>query len=1186
MSNSEKDKQDDSDDLTLDFGSIFGKKKDSSKEKKESKNLEKEVAEEEKAQYYLDEEEPAKKEHKKEHHKKESSEEAKKEEKKDDDEVAIDFGKIKSFFKTKSEKKKPEHEKETKEDEVEFDFGKIKDGAKNFFSKENKLASAALLFVLILIPLIVSAGIRMQPDYLPATDQWAKSNIYSFIQNDVTNVINQQYPNLPSANKNKLVADELAKVDKTGMYTVQSGQYAGQTLNVKQQIQANSAQLKEFFKDENGIIYTQDIDPYFWERYAVNIVEKGHIGDEIKNGKEWDNHQLAPNGREIGKQDMLYPMSLAWFYNVAHVFNKDLTPIRAMQYYPVFVSAIIILIIFLIARRIAGNLAGFFAAMMAALHPAMLNRTLFGHVDSDILVLFFTVLVMWLIFEAFQAKSLRNQAILAALAGFSVGLYSLAWSGWWYIFDFILITVVASIIAGLALNRNKIMKNGFIDYIKNSEEKNLAIITAIFFSVSGVFVILFRDVETFIVSPFLAVIGFTNIKAPIIGSLWPNVLTTVAELNPGSAQGTIDQTGGILLFSIALSAIIFALLKKNRKDEYYMNYYALPLALLLFAGVWILYTSTSGITFIALLAIFILGLGTIMLLAQKNSDDLDVKDSILLGIFFIGTLYAGTKGVRFIILLIPAFSIAFGVSVGMMHRLLTRWISKELHVEKIITGTIFAMLFMLLFFLPQNIYGAAQTTAQQDIPIVNDAWYYSLKAIQQDSKPNGIITSWWDFGHHFKLIADRPVTFDGTTQDQPQAHWVGKLFMTDNEEQAVGILRMLNCGGNNAYDELYNINKNSIESVNILYDIFEKNKDDARSTLVQKYKLNMQQTETVLGYTHCSPPESYLIASEDMIGKSGVWSHFGSWNFERADIWQNVRGKSLSEGKEYLKQRFGYTDERAESMYYEVNAISSDSEANSWIAPWPSYAGNAEGCAVQGDMIQCGNGLQVNMTTNDSFFATAQGKLRPASFVYLTANGTAEKVYTENIIPQQLSAMVMPTGDSYISVLSSPELANSMFTRLFYLRGHGLTHFQLLSYQRSITGWNIFVWKVNWDGNSTNQLEEFKEGPAPKTEVSGGDTVTVNYIGALENGQVFDSSIQDWRNSNVSINTTLDTAFTYTPFSFKLGTNGVIPGFEKNIKGMKLNEEKTFIVGEGEGYTSGELGNKPLVFRVKVVKIE
>src|SRR3989338_11276531 len=92
----------------------------------------------------------------------------------------------------------------------------------------------------------------------------------------------------------------------------------------------------------------------------------------------------------------------------------------------------------------------------------------------------------------------------------------------------------------------------------------------------------------------------------------------------------------------------------------------------------------------------------------------------------------------------------------------------------------------------------SNSVANQDAPIINDAWHNSLISIRDNSNKTAIITSWWDFGHHFKALAERPVTFDGTTQGSPQAHWVGQILRTDDEELAVGILRMLDCGGNNA----------------------------------------------------------------------------------------------------------------------------------------------------------------------------------------------------------------------------------------------------------------------------------------------------------------------------------------------------------------------------------------------------
>src|SRR3989338_9936500 len=109
-------------------------------------------------------------------------------------------------------------------------------------------------------------------------------------------------------------------------------------------------------------------------------------------------------------------------------------------------------------------------------------------------------------------------------------------------------------------------------------------------------------------------------------------------------------------------------------------------------------------------------------------------------------------------------------------------------------------MFVLLFAafpgigLNSNVIQQSENIVRNDVPLINDAWYKALTRINENSQEDAIITSWWDFGHHFKVIADRAVTFDGTTQSTPQAHWVGRLLSTSSEKEAIGILRMLNCG--------------------------------------------------------------------------------------------------------------------------------------------------------------------------------------------------------------------------------------------------------------------------------------------------------------------------------------------------------------------------------------------------------
>src|SRR5690606_12982097 len=121
--------------------------------------------------------------------------------------------------------------------------------------------------------------------------------------------------------------------------------------------------------------------------------------------------------------------------------------------------------------------------------------------------------------------------------------------------------------------------------------------------------------------------------------------------------------------------------------------------------------------------------------------------------------------------------------------------------------------------------------AQNDVPIINDAWYNALTQIRDNSEEDAIITSWWDFGHHFKAISERSVTFDGTTQNTPQGHWVGRFLMTGDEQEAIGILRMLDCGATTANELIQAELGEPVDAVMLTKQIILLSREDARAAL-------------------------------------------------------------------------------------------------------------------------------------------------------------------------------------------------------------------------------------------------------------------------------------------------------------------------------------------------------------------
>jgi hypothetical protein len=404
--------------------------------------------------------------------------------------------------------------------------------------------------------------------------------------------------------------------------------------------------------------------------------------------------------------------------------------------------------------------------------------------------------------------------------------------------------------------------------------------------------------------------------------------------------------------------------------------------------------------------------------------------------------------------------------------------------------------------------------------------------------------------------------------------------LTDNEKEAVGILRMLDCGSNTAFEKVLEETGNTVESVNLLYKIIVLDKDAAAKELDAA---GIKNIDEVLKYTHCEPPENYFITSGDMVSKAGVWGHFGSWDFERADIWTNLRKLPKDAMISAMQKNFNYTNKKAEDIYYKIQSIESEDKANSWISPWPTYLSNLVNCQTKNNEVTCNNGLIVNLNGMSAKVKAQGGEGIPQSLVYVDKNGTLqEKEFKSD---QSFSAVLVPSKNGYKSLLSHPLLAKSMFTRLFFMDGHGLEHFEVFDERMQPTGENIIVWKVNWEGAEPRVHKELKK----KTMVSPGDTVQVNYIGWLENGSVFDSSITDWRNKNISSDSNFDN-FDTKPLQFQSLQGQMIMGFDAAVANMKHGEVKTVTISPEDAYgTDSEkhpLGNKTLNFKIRVESIK
>ncbi|MFA5930268.1 MAG: peptidylprolyl isomerase [Candidatus Micrarchaeia archaeon] len=76
-----------------------------------------------------------------------------------------------------------------------------------------------------------------------------------------------------------------------------------------------------------------------------------------------------------------------------------------------------------------------------------------------------------------------------------------------------------------------------------------------------------------------------------------------------------------------------------------------------------------------------------------------------------------------------------------------------------------------------------------------------------------------------------------------------------------------------------------------------------------------------------------------------------------------------------------------------------------------------------------------------------------------------------------------------------------------------------------------------------------------------GDTVSVNYIGKLTSGKLFDTNIkEEAQKAGFPLRPS------YAPLSFKVGAGQMIPGFDAGVVGMKIGEEKTVTLSPDQAY--------------------
>lgn len=81
-----------------------------------------------------------------------------------------------------------------------------------------------------------------------------------------------------------------------------------------------------------------------------------------------------------------------------------------------------------------------------------------------------------------------------------------------------------------------------------------------------------------------------------------------------------------------------------------------------------------------------------------------------------------------------------------------------------------------------------------------------------------------------------------------------------------------------------------------------------------------------------------------------------------------------------------------------------------------------------------------------------------------------------------------------------------------------------------------------------------------------GDTVTLDYVGRFEDGDVFNTSRYDVARAHGLVDAQGATEADYTPMTFTVGTDAVIPGLDGAVVGLSTDAETTVTIPPEDAY--------------------
>lgn len=813
--------------------------------------------------------------------------------------------------------------------------------------------------------------------------------------------------------------------------------------------------------------YLGDYDSYLWLRLARNELQTGNVCDEIVDGVCRDTLTHAPVGRNMIYDKSLHIDAIVALHRLITTFAPDFPLSSTSFFVPVVVGTLGVIPAFFVGRRFGGFPGAVAAALVTSLNPSFLTRS-FGS-DNDVWNVVVLLFSFWFIVEALAAEALRPRLVFTLLAAAAVGIHAAIWRGWLLSH----VVVEAGILAtlGYACLRSLVQQRD-LRLWRDRRVQAVLTVAAVYFGAAAVTTWIGGSEPGFVQWHVLiaedAFLPEEEDREFNPEGLWPKEFASVAEIRALHGGDVTLFTTNVPLLLLAFFGVTLAVL--GPLPWRVQHWVVAAVGALAIGYAYSGATSDYRVAGWVLFAPIVLG-ALVALISPRQRDDLE-RGALVLVICLGAAFMLGPRASRFVMFFAVPVGVGAAILAGWMYRTLVELLQARAGAA-LATAAAVASVVALVAYPVYRGY----VIGRDYLPPMDDAWWKVFADIKDASPTDAIVNLWWDEGHWAKYIGERRVIADGASLSSHILYWFTHAMLASDDARAAGILRMLACGSDatpfvegslGAYGKLRAAGLPVIEAHSTIEQLVAVDRSAAERLLTAR-GIAPDAVAGILESTHCTPPPLYVVLT-DQLSKTAGWGA-GLWDFRRAYVARRARKLPREEAMRELTQNVGYSNAEARQLLREASALDGDDRLNQFVSPelgfltktWITCTPDAKGLSTCSLSSRVAGGKQTLDAFQYPLQSPAAGRLRIRQLDAAGASTYSFRTPGEVVIAGEDSfstAKVPRATDPALAVLidapgrrmlmAESALLTSMFTRLAFLDGRGLTHFEKLGEYRSL----------------------------------------------------------------------------------------------------------------------------------------